>query len=51
MHVLFERDRRPGQIEIKIGQKEGEYSLTFTSFVRRIQPYRDRCSRTSGLLG
>src|SRR6266542_2137070 len=36
--MLFQRDRRPGQIEIKIGQKEGEYSLTFTSSVRRIQP-------------
>jgi len=48
--MLFQRDRRPGQIEIKIGQKEGEYSLTFTSSVRRIQPCRSCCSRTAGLL-
>src|SRR6266545_517651 len=36
--MLFQRDRRPGQIEMKIGQKEGEYSLTFTSSNRRMQP-------------
>jgi len=35
--VLFECEGRPGQSEIKIGQKEGEYTLTFTSSVRRIQ--------------
>jgi len=28
--MLFECDRRPAQIEIGIGQKEGEYSLTFS---------------------
>jgi hypothetical protein len=48
--MLFRRDRRPGQIEIKIGRKEGEYSLTFTSSVRRIQPYRGYRTRTAGLL-
>jgi hypothetical protein len=40
--MLFECVGRPGQIEIGIGQKDGEYSLTF-SLQRGVIPGLFRC--------
>src|SRR5437899_505110 len=39
--MLFECDRRPAQIEIGIGQKEGEYSLTFSLPAGLVQGWLD----------
>jgi len=45
--MLFECDRRPAQIEIGIGQKVGEYSLTFSLQAGLVQG-RDRGCDGSG---